>query len=188
MHTEAAENELLQYTGVKEIWSFWGKNLPKLICPGWDRTENQQDGKKMVQAAAGFQWSHLAFFTDPVKDEMTLTCRDNFCFCGPMSILGDSSHPIPCDWGCWREPSDADTVVLDISDLHLGWCVYFWGTNNIFLSMLVQETLPPLLCHGDFYYALLRRENTRCYSFVSHANPDQKSLNHHVWVSDLIST
>lgn len=27
-HTEAAKNKLLQYSGVKEIQNFWGKNLP----------------------------------------------------------------------------------------------------------------------------------------------------------------
>lgn len=61
-----------------------------------------------------------------------LTCRDIFSFCRPMSFLGDSCHSIPCDWGRWREPSDADTIVLDIGNLHLGWCVYFWPTKTGF--------------------------------------------------------
>lgn len=75
----------------------------------------------------------------------TLTWRDIFSFCGSMAFLGDSCHPVSCDWGCWREPSDADTVVLHIGNLHLGWCVYFWAIKTGFLSTMLQETLPPLL-------------------------------------------
>lgn len=155
-------------TVVSKICEAFGAKM----CPSfsWVRPSRcQQDSKKKKKVQAGESLaSSICLVPDSVDSSghvllclqiwwrmlCTLTCRDIFSFCGPMSFLGDSCHPIPCDGGCWREPSDADTVVLDVSNLHLGWCVYFWATKTGFWVCWYRK--PPLHCCllAELYSAL----------------------------------
>lgn len=66
-------------------------------------------------------------------------------------------------------------------------CLFLGNKKNFFWVCWYRK--PSLHCCvlAEFYSALLGRENTCCYLFVPHASPEQKSLNHDVWVTDLVA-
>lgn len=55
-----------------------------------------------------------------------LTWACGFRFWWSWAIFGSSGHSITGNRGTWRQPPDANAVVLNISHLHLGWFVNFY--------------------------------------------------------------
>lgn len=110
-----------------------------------------------------------------------------FVFEGPRASLGAAvtRYPVTGD----VEGSHLMLMLLSWTSVTCIWDgVSISGQQKSFFWVCWYRKPSPHCCVlAEFYSALLGRKNTCCYLFVSHASPEQKSLNHDVWVSDLIS-
>lgn len=81
----------------------------------------------MINELGGHLFSKAFWSVYPDTCEMLaiLTWTCSFSFWWSQAILGSSGHSVTCNGGSGRQPPDTDTVVLDVSHLHLGWFVNF---------------------------------------------------------------